>query len=156
MPTHPNHPPKPITTRIEWSPNRTTYLPTVSIQQGDAITLNVTAPSLSSAIFTLHNGRTRTTTVARLAAAGPAPLLCGLSAEWIVEDFWASDGVPLADFGSIAFTAAQFATNTGITGGIEGARLDAVRETPGAAPVIECGKTGGEEVVCSFRQAARS
>jgi hypothetical protein len=111
--------------------------------------MNVTAGSLSSATFSITNHRTGQTDSATL--ADQAPMLCGFNAEWIVEDFWASDGVPLADFGSINFTEARFATDTGVTGGVEGAKMDWVKEDAVGEAVIECGKVGGDGVSCLYK-----
>ncbi|AEO64397.1 uncharacterized protein THITE_2142309 [Thermothielavioides terrestris NRRL 8126] len=135
---------------IEWFPSHIQYLP-MSIRPGDAVTLNVTAPTLDSAVFSLTNHRTGQRDVARL--TGQAPLLCGFSAEWIVEDFWASDGVPLPDFGSVPFISAQFATDSGVVGGVEDARLDGVKERADGPPVIQCFKTSWEGVMCAFQNA---
>lgn len=114
----------------------------------------MTATSLSSATFSVTNHRTGQVDSATL--ADRAPMLCGLSAEWVVEDFWASNGVPLADFGSITFTGARFATDTGVTGGVEAASMDGVKETVGGKTAIECNKVGGDGVSCVYQDAAAS
>ncbi len=138
------------TTRFGWFPNQATYLPALPILAGDALTLNITAArSLASADFSVTNHRTGQTAHATL--ADQAPMLCGFHAEWIVEDFWATDGVPLADFGNIAFSAARFGTDLGVGGGVQGAKLAGVKESEGGKVVIECGKVGGEGVSCDFR-----
>ncbi len=81
-------------------------------------------------------------------------MLCGFHAEWIVQDFWGSDGVPLVDFGSIAFGGAWFGTDSGVGGGVQGAKVEGVKESEGGEVVIECGKVGGEGVSCDFRGSA--
>ena len=78
-------------------------------------------------------------------------MLCGFHAEWIVQDFWASDGVPLVDFGSIVFGGARFGTDSGVVGGVQGARVDGVKESVGGQVVIEGGRVGGGGVSCDFR-----
>ncbi|KAK4155597.1 peptidase A4 family-domain-containing protein [Chaetomidium leptoderma] len=140
---------------FEWFPNHSTYLTDFAIRAGDTLTMNITAASLSSAEFAITNHRTGQRDSATLtdpaAAAAAAPLLCGFSTEWMVEDFSASDGVPLVDFGGVAFTGAQFATDSGVTGGVEAAEMAGVKETADGQVVIECEKVGGDEVTCLYR-----
>ncbi len=142
--------------RFEWYPNHSTYLHDFAIHPGDSLTLNVTATALNSALFSITNHRTGQTDSMALTEKGP--LLCGLSAEWIVEDFWGTDGVPLADFGRIAFSDAAWATDTGVTGGVEAARMRGVKEAAGGRAAIECGKEGeeGDEVGCYYQAGEES
>ncbi|KAK4039063.1 peptidase A4 family-domain-containing protein [Parachaetomium inaequale] len=137
---------------LEWFPNRSTYLTDFVIRPGDSITMTVMATSRSSATFSITNHATGQKDSASL--ADQAPLLCGFNAEWIVEDFWGSDGVPLVDFGSVAFTGALFETDTGISGGVEGAKMDGVKEKAGGPAVIECEKLGGSELTCEYKKGA--
>ena len=133
--------------RFGWFPAQSTYLTTLPILAGDTITLNVTAArSLASADFSVTNHRTGQTTHATLTDSQGAPMLCGFHAEWIVQDFWGSDGVPLVDFGSIGFGEARFGTDSGVGGGVQGAKVDGVKESAGGQVVIECGKVVGEGV----------
>ncbi|KAK3303191.1 peptidase A4 family-domain-containing protein [Chaetomium strumarium] len=134
---------------IEWYPNHSTYLTDFAMLPGDRVTLNLTAPSLSSAAFTLANHRTGQTDRASL--TDQQPLLCGFSAEWMVEDFLGSNGVPLVDFGSVTFTGAKFATDTGVTGGVADAGLQGIREKADGPVVVECGKVGGDSVTCVYQ-----
>ncbi|EAQ84825.1 hypothetical protein CHGG_08839 [Chaetomium globosum CBS 148.51] len=134
---------------FEWYPSRSTYLTDFSISAGDSITLNVSATSLSSATFAITNHNTGQTDIATL--NDQAPLMCGFNAEWIVEDFWDTDGVPLVDFGSVAFTGAMFSTDLGIGGGMEGAKMDGIKEGLVGDPVIECEKLGGDAMSCSYK-----
>ncbi|KAH6842710.1 peptidase A4 family-domain-containing protein [Chaetomium sp. MPI-CAGE-AT-0009] len=134
---------------FEWYPNRSTHLTDFAISAGDSITMNVSATSLSSATFAITNHNTGQTDTGTL--ADQAPLMCGFSAEWIVEDFWDSDGVPLVDFGSVAFTGATFSTDSGITAGVEGAKLEGIKEGWVGDPVIECEKLGGDALSCGYK-----
>jgi hypothetical protein len=116
--------------------------------------MTVVATSLSSATFSLTNHATGQKDTATL--ADQAPLLCGFNAEWIVEDFWGTDGVPLVDFGSLTFTAAVFKTDTGISGGVEGAKMDGVKEKAGGKAAIECEKLGGSGLTCAYNKQGAS
>ena len=138
--------------RFEWFPNRSTYLTDFVIRPGDTITMTVVATSLSSATFSITNHATGQKDTATL--ADQAPLLCGFNAEWIVEDFWGSDGVPLVDFGAVAFSGAVFTTDTGISGGIGGAKMYGVKEKSGGQAAIECEKLGGSGLTCEYKEGA--
>ncbi|KAK3292438.1 peptidase A4 family-domain-containing protein [Chaetomium fimeti] len=133
---------------FQWYPNLSTYLTDFAISAGDSVTMNVSASSLSAATFSITNHNTGKTGISTL--ADQAPLICGFSAEWIVEDFWDSDGVPLVDFGSIEFVEAMFSTDLGVTAGVEEAKLEGVKEGLAGDPVIECGKLGGDALTCSY------
>lgn len=139
--------------RFQWSPHHSTSLTDFAIRPNDAVTLNVTAaPSLLAATFSVTNHRTGQTDSGTLTSSSETPLICGFSAEWIVEDLWAGGGgVPLVDFGTIAFTETRFATDGGVTGGVAGAAMEGVREKEGAQVVIECGKVGGDGVSCDYK-----
>jgi hypothetical protein len=80
-----------------------------------------------------------------------APRLCGFNAEWIVEDFFASNGVPLVDFDTITFSGTRFVTDTGVEGNVEKARMIGVRESEDKMPVIDCLKMGKEVVGCDYK-----
>ncbi|KAK4099479.1 concanavalin A-like lectin/glucanase [Parathielavia hyrcaniae] len=134
-----------------WWPNSPTYLSDFAMRAGDTVSLNVSAHSLTSATLSLLNTRTGQLDRASMAAVDEAALLCGSHAEWIVEDFWAGHGVPLADFGAITFSGTRFVTDTGVKGGLERARVTGVRERKGAVPVIACRARGVEVVGCEYR-----
>ncbi|KAL2259523.1 hypothetical protein VTK26DRAFT_6780 [Humicola hyalothermophila] len=134
----------------EWYPSLTTYLPgTFEIASDDVITLSVTAPTPTSALVSIINNTTGQAWTATL--ADQAPALCGANAEWIVEDFWDSDGAPLVDFGRIRFDQAAYTTASGGTGGVEDAKMDGVKYGLNGPVVIGCEKTGeGDGVECVY------
>jgi hypothetical protein len=141
-------------TRFEWWPNKPTYLTDFAIHAGDTVALNLTATSLESATFSILNQRTGQ--IDRATITDEAPRLCGFNAEWIIEDFFASSGVPLVDFGTITFSGTRFVTDTGVQGNVEKARMTGVRESEGEQPVIDCLKMGSEVVGCSYKGPADS
>ncbi len=95
------------------------------------------------------NNRTGQTETATL--TDQTPPLCGFNAEWIVEDFWDSDGVPLVDFGSITFSDAAFTTESGTESGLDGAKMDGVKDVVDGPVVVDCGTVGGDGLTCFYR-----
>ncbi|KAF8452561.1 peptidase G1 [Boletus edulis BED1] len=89
----------------EWYPNYSYYFSNLDVSAGDVIRASVTASSATSGtavVENLTNGQSATQQINSTYA------LCGLSAEWIVEDFEDSNNklVPFANFGEVTFSDA--------------------------------------------------
>jgi hypothetical protein len=98
----------------EWLPAASYDFTGITISGGDIVKLTVTSSSPTSGTAKIENLTNGQTVSESLTSDTP---LCGQDAEWIVEDFTVgtssgSSQVPFADFGTVAFTAAE-ATGTG-------------------------------------------
>lgn len=99
----------------EWIPAASIDFSGISFKAGDTVELSVVAHSTTTGTATIINqssGQKVTKTMTGTSS------LCLQDAEWIVEDFEENGGlVPLADWGSVAFTNATATTSSGATVG---------------------------------------
>ncbi|KAJ3094278.1 hypothetical protein HK100_006206 [Physocladia obscura] len=107
----------------EWYPNYAYDFSTLTISEGDSVTVTVTASSKTAGKAKIKNNTTGKTVTHSFSNEASEGSLCEYNAEWIVEDFEeGSSLVSFADFGSVVFTSAS-ATQSGSTVGITGAQI---------------------------------
>lgn len=107
----------------EWYPNDAYDFSGISVSAGNTISLSVTSSSSSKGVATIKNLSTGQTVSKSLSAPSSSSHLSGQNAEWIVEDF-EEDGslVPLANWGTVTFTNAQYGASSS-SGGTTGAQI---------------------------------
>ncbi|KAK4145587.1 peptidase A4 family-domain-containing protein [Dichotomopilus funicola] len=127
---------------FQWYPGNHMYLRDTIITAGDTVRLSVgTSPrDMSRYFFTVSNYRTGGES--RMETNNTHVLLCGFTTEFIVEDFWNTDRLPLVDFGNIKFTSTISEVEGGIAGGMEGLKLLEVEEEGTERKPIHCTNDG--------------
>jgi hypothetical protein len=107
----------------EWFPAVADYFPSSSIafDAGDSVTLSVTATSNTTGTATIKNNSKNQQVTHTLSTTHA---LCGMHAEWIVEDFIENGTpVPLVDWGTVTFTNAYATAPNGTTYGADKAAM---------------------------------
>ncbi|CCE32112.1 related to aspergillopepsin II precursor [Claviceps purpurea 20.1] len=131
----------------EWYPEYSHNWDNFKIKAGDQIKMIVDATTSTSGTASLEN----LTTGQKVSQHFPkAPVkICGVTAEWIVEDFTANDHqVPFANFGSITFTNAIAKGDKGSVSP-QGAEIYAIREENAQSALTSCGARRGQ-VSCHY------
>ncbi|KAG5919835.1 hypothetical protein E4U61_000534 [Claviceps capensis] len=131
----------------EWYPEYSHNWDNFKIKAGDQIKMIVDATTSTSGTASLEN----LTTGQKVSQNFPkAPVkLCGVTAEWIVEDFTANDHqVPFANFGSITFTNAIAKGDKGSVNP-QDAEIYAIREKDAQSALTSCGARRGQ-VSCHY------
>jgi len=89
----------------EWYPDYAYDFSGISFSPNDSVTLTVTATSKTSGTAVITNNSKNQTVTEQLTSSSS---LCGLNAEWIVEDYEVGSAlVPLANWGTVTFTGAS-------------------------------------------------
>ncbi|KAH6617757.1 peptidase A4 family-domain-containing protein [Chaetomium sp. MPI-SDFR-AT-0129] len=135
---------------FQWYPGNHMYLRDTDIAAGDTVWMSVgTNPrDMSTYLFTVGNFRTGAES--RMETNNTHVLLCGFTTEFIVEDFWNTDRLPLVDFGNIQFHSAIYEVDGGISGGTEGLKLLEVEEEETGRKPIHC-TNNGDTLSCDYQ-----
>lgn len=128
--------------RFQWYPGNHMYLRNTDIAAGDTVWLAVGMNSTDMSTYHFRVGNYRTGSESRLETNNTHVMLCGFTTEFIVEDFWNTDRLPLVDFGNIKFQSAISEVDGGIMGGMEGIKRLEVEEEGTERKPIHCTSDG--------------
>ncbi len=113
----------------EWYPDYSYDFSGLTINEGDSITVTVTASSKTGGKATVLNNSSGKSKTHSFSGEGSTGTLCETNAEWIVEDFEEGGSlVSFADFGSVKFTGASAVTSAG-TVGVSGTQIIDIQDS---------------------------
>jgi hypothetical protein len=100
----------------EWYPNPQVQFSDFSVSAGDTVHVSVKATSKSRGQVVVNNLSKGTSTSTTVSAPSESYVLCGMNAEWIIEDPASDNGlVPFASFTDFSFSNCAATTTTGET-----------------------------------------
>jgi len=133
----------------EWYPAYAYDFTGITISAGNTLKLTIVATSTTSGTATVENVSTGQSVTHTFTAQTGS--LCGTNAEWIVEDYEQNSAlVPLANFGTVTFSAAAV-TEGGKTVGVSGAQVIDMSTSSGSSGVeAKASLSGSSGVVVSY------
>ncbi|CAK7206690.1 hypothetical protein SEUCBS139899_009494 [Sporothrix eucalyptigena] len=131
----------------EWYPDYAYNFVGFDLHAGDVVTLTATATSSTSGAVLIENETTGKSVTHSF--SGESSPLCGLSAEWIVEDYMVAGSlVEMADFGRATFTGCSATESSGVIVGLGNASIYDISNN--GAVMTDCSKTGTSVVSCAY------